>query len=354
MNKLIKELKIWLEIMKDKEARRFIFKSIFLIIAILFIFMSNFLIEMPYHRWLLRNLPVWLAIVDLSVLGTCFILFALPLRQLTFDYALGVAILSAIFLKPSFIKAPTASKIIFYVLVFLYLPISYYFRRMEKTGKLKLKIKDEEPKTPYERAIFYFEKGEFEKAIQEVEGLLVKDPKDWGLYSLLGICWLYLGKHDLAIVNYKKAMEINPEELEDRQSLAHAYTYSGRSHEEGIKLIEEILRIFSSEKGLKDLIPFAQLSLAWVYYKKGDIHLAIQYFDEALPEIIKSYKKGVPEIDPWMAEDHYQMGILYSAKGMKEEALKEFEKSIQCSPKSWFAKESEKMRAEIKNSLQNG
>ena len=99
-------------------------------------------------------------------------------------------------------------------------------------------------------------------------------------YDKLGLVYVEIGKADLAIEQFKKAIEINP-----RYAKAHN-------------------------------------DLATVYGRIGEFDLALQEFNEAI------------SIDKDYADAHYNLGILLEFLGKKEEAIKEFRVAASLEPEN--------------------
>ncbi|MBL0329559.1 MAG: tetratricopeptide repeat protein [Bacteroidetes bacterium] len=56
----------------------------------------------------------------------------------------------------------------------------------------------------------FLEKNETEKAIEVFKLNVLLNPEGWNTYDCLGEAYLKAGKKDLAILNYKKSLELNP------------------------------------------------------------------------------------------------------------------------------------------------
>jgi hypothetical protein len=96
---------------------------IFIVLLGLFAIISS-IINMPYHKWLMANLPVWLAIVDVVIFGIFFIIMAIPTRSpLINKISAIVGLFSALILRASFTKAPLINGSIFILSVLLHILI---------------------------------------------------------------------------------------------------------------------------------------------------------------------------------------------------------------------------------------
>jgi predicted TPR repeat methyltransferase len=59
--------------------------------------------------------------------------------------------------------------------------------------------------------IYFFSQGNIQEALEMLNILVDKDPKDALLYNMLGGCFVSIGRPEMAIVNYQKALELEPE-----------------------------------------------------------------------------------------------------------------------------------------------
>jgi predicted TPR repeat methyltransferase len=59
--------------------------------------------------------------------------------------------------------------------------------------------------------IYFFSQGNIQEALETLNILVEQDPKDALLFNMLGGCLASIGQTEMAIVNYQKALEIEPE-----------------------------------------------------------------------------------------------------------------------------------------------
>jgi len=118
----------------DRKARSFLFWYIFMM-AGGFLFLASLLIEMPYLKWLDKNIPTWLAIINVIIFALSFIVASMPMRSTKLNYYLGVVFLiSALALKSSLKKEPLVNGIIFLISIVLFTISKYYFRTKRHKG----------------------------------------------------------------------------------------------------------------------------------------------------------------------------------------------------------------------------
>ena len=59
--------------------------------------------------------------------------------------------------------------------------------------------------------IYFFSQGNINEALETLNTLVDKDPKDALLYNMLGGCFASIGRPEMAIANYQKALAFEPE-----------------------------------------------------------------------------------------------------------------------------------------------
>ena len=118
------------------------------------------------------------------------------------------------------------------------------------------------------------EQGRHDEAIEECNKAIELDPNLALAYNNRGAAYLYKGQYDLVIADCNKAIELDP-------NLALAYNNRGGA-----------------------------------YIEKGEYELGITDCNKAI------------ELDPNMAESYYNRGWAYKEQGKNAEAIADFEKFI--------------------------
>jgi tetratricopeptide (TPR) repeat protein len=193
---------------------------------------------------------------------------------------------------------------------------------------------------PNKKGVALMAKGQHGLAIEEFKRVLVKDPKNWQTYAYLGDVYRRLGNSDEAISSYNNSIYYNPEAVESYVGLAIVYADKGIKFDEAIEFLNKTQQILKDDKFALEVSKDSYLeSLGWVYYKKGDIAKALTFYDKAYPIWQKNIEIGVDQFDPYFAETHYHFGMFFLLKHEPEKAREEFEKAIESSPNSFFAKQ---------------
>lgn len=80
-------------------------------------------------------------------------------------------------------------------------------------------------------ALEALKRKDFQNAIPPLQGVIERNPRSVDAYYLLGLAYLGTNQPDEAIVQFKKALEINPRSSEVESGLAQAYEVKGMNAE---------------------------------------------------------------------------------------------------------------------------
>jgi tetratricopeptide (TPR) repeat protein len=165
----------------------------------------------------------------------------------------------------------------------------------------------------YTLACAYEKAGDYEKAIGEYRKAIEVDPEDGWNHKALGDLYVKMGEPEKAPDEYKKANELYPGGYaEARHNLLAVYTYRGM-YEEAVSGYREFIE-------RNPLSARAHNNLGLIYAKKGD-----------RAEAEREYKRAF-EIKDDYADPHYNLGVLYFREGRYDEAVSEFEKVLKINP----------------------
>lgn len=169
-----------------------------------------------------------------------------------------------------------------------------------------------------------FNKGEYKKAIHQIEQALAIEPDYADIYNYLALSYSMIGNHNTAIQYFKSALSINPEYIDAHINLSIIYTEIGK-----FKEAEKEYRVaFSLEHrvrgktiGIKAHIANLHKDLANLYLSIGDYNASEDEFKKAL-DLAGMY----PDI--WIS-----LGKLYMIQEKYKDALTAFDKSINTNKK---------------------
>ena len=144
------------------------------------------------------------------------------------------------------------------------------------------------------------------------------NPEDPLIYNTIGMAYINKENFQLAIENFKKALDLKPDYSEARNNLGSAYL--------GLEQWDNAIPIFKAMIGdvLYTKPHYPLTNLGWAYYNKGDYKTAESYLKEAL------------EMQPDYAIAQMHLGRVYLVTGRLHQARKTFEHVAESNPKNPF------------------
>lgn len=153
--------------------------------------------------------------------------------------------------------------------------------------------------------------GQYQQALKAYNQLAIELPDEGWIYVLIGDMEQILGNQENALASYEKALTV------DQYAKAHS----------GLARIlasqnQSSMAIAAYEKSLEIATDFvsARIELAKLYYTKSKWDEALENF-----ELANRY-------DPYIAEVHYYMGLLYYNDGDHPKAIHALERALQLDP----------------------
>jgi tetratricopeptide (TPR) repeat protein len=165
----------------------------------------------------------------------------------------------------------------------------------------------------YHRGVVYKSKGEYDRAILEFNKAIEIDPEFAMAYNGRGNAYQDKGEYDQAILDYTKAIEIDP-------SYANAYNNRGYVYADKGELEKAILD-FTKATEIAPRFALAYFNRGCIYDRKGKHDLAILDFTKAI------------EIEPEAAYAYNNRGIVFANKDEFDRAILDFTKAIELDPK---------------------
>ncbi len=167
----------------------------------------------------------------------------------------------------------------------------------------------------------------YDQAIAEVGN--VKDRSLWSLYFQRGIAYERLKQWETAEPNFKKALELNPDQPQVLNYLGYTWVDQNRNLKEGMNMIKRAVELRPDDGYIVD-------SLGWAYYRLGRFADATEQLERAA-----ELKAGDATIN-----DH--LGDAYWRVDRKREAVYQWQRALVMKPE---AAEIPKIEAKIKNGL---
>lgn len=162
------------------------------------------------------------------------------------------------------------------------------------------------------RGLVFLSKGEFDKAIEQFQEALDRNPSFASALINLGIARMQKGETDQAIAIFQEVLKSEPENAEVENLIGNVYMKKG----EYLQAEKHFRKALIIEPAYTDALN----SLGILYEKIGK-----------LDEAITQYKKVIT-IDPYYAEGHNNIGNIWKIKGKNEEAIRWYQKAIEADP----------------------
>ncbi|MEM3445177.1 MAG: tetratricopeptide repeat protein [Thermoplasmata archaeon] len=198
----------------------------------------------------------------------------------------------------------------------------------------------------------FFERKEYEKALQYFEEVLLKKPGYDRAISLRARCYAAMGKNEIALEIYRRALERMPENYELWYELADLLHQMGRFDEE--------LECYATILGHNKKLDKVWNNMGIVYFLKEKYEDALFCFERAnklkpdMPDYLNNLAtaqkklrkfedalttyRRVLEIAPEFSDAHLNMGLLYLDMEKYEDAYRAFRKYLlreKNSAKAW-------------------
>ncbi|MDI7861502.1 tetratricopeptide repeat protein [Rhizobiaceae bacterium n13] len=172
---------------------------------------------------------------------------------------------------------------------------------------------------------------EMAKTFDQAVGVIgpVANRNQWPVFFQRGIAYERLKKWDQAEPNFRKALELNPDQPQVLNYLGYSWVDMNRNLDEGLEMIRRAVELRPDDGYIVD-------SLGWAYYR-------LNRYDEAVDELERAadLKAGDPTIN-----DH--LGDAYWRVGRKVEAVYQWQRALTMKPE---LPEIPKIEAKIKDGL---
>ena len=205
----------------------------------------------------------------------------------------------------------------------------------------------EPSKSKLEHLLSLYAKGLLKSALNETEALLEEFPNSLNLYNIIGVTNKALGNLDEAIVAFKKATTINPNQPDAYFNMGNAFRAHNKQ-KEAIDAYDKAIAInpnqpdayFNMGNAFSDI---GKLEEATAAYAKAlsiepglaEIHnnMGNALKDQGkLTEAIESYKRAI-SIKPELVEIHNNMGTALKDQGNLDEAIEAYKRAISIDPR---------------------
>jgi len=150
----------------------------------------------------------------------------------------------------------------------------------------------------------------YDRAIALIEGT---EADDWFLYYVRGITHEQVERWELAEADFRRALELNPDQPDVLNYLGYSYVEMQTNLDEALDMIRRAVDLRPRSGYVTD-------SLGWVYYRLGRYDEAVQWMEQAT---------RLMPVDP-VINDH--LGDVYWAVGRKREAQFQWTRAMSFDP----------------------
>ncbi|WP_095080586.1 adenylate/guanylate cyclase domain-containing protein [Mesorhizobium sophorae] len=154
------------------------------------------------------------------------------------------------------------------------------------------------------------------------------DAEAWGHYALAGHC-LFCGQYERAIIEYQRALELNPNDADVLLDFGSCLSYCGRA-QEGLETAQKAIR-------LNPHYP------EWYILQIGQIYYDVRRYHEAIAAL-----EGLRTLDT--VYQHLYLAASYAALGSEDEAQQVIEHILQLEPRATITMRTTSDMAPYKNS----
>src|SRR5499426_2124525 len=165
----------------------------------------------------------------------------------------------------------------------------------------------------YKRANGYYERGQYDRAIEDYNQAIRLNPNHANAFSNRGATYARKGEYDRAIESYDEAIRLNPKHADAFSNRGVAYARKG-DYDRAVENYDEAIRLNPRHANA-----FSNRGVA--YARKGDYDRAIENYDEAL------------RLNPKHANALYNRGNAYRHKGDYNRAIENYDLAIELNPK---------------------
>jgi len=167
----------------------------------------------------------------------------------------------------------------------------------------------------YKEAVALYSRGEYAKAIQQLEPDL-ENNRDWEFgHRLLGLCYLGLDNNSLAASSLSRAAELGSTSFSTYLGLAQAY-FNMKKYNDCIRALDR-----GESFAAKEADP--DTNRAKLYRLRGSAYYRMNSFKEAVSDLTRAMRLNKPG---WT--DYTMLGICFYNQGRADEAIEALEKTL--------------------------
>ena len=168
------------------------------------------------------------------------------------------------------------------------------------------------PMTHIMVGIAYDERGMTDKAMEEYQLVLTRNPDNAEAFHNMGIAYAKKGMTDTALEYYLKALQLRPDFYETHFNLGDAYLKE--------RMLDKAIGHYQEAIQLKPEFAEAYVNLGIAYGMSGSIEKAMEHFRTAIT------------LNPDLAQAHVNYGIALGRTGALDRAIEEYQAALRLQP----------------------
>jgi tetratricopeptide (TPR) repeat protein len=204
------------------------------------------------------------------------------------------------------------------------------FAPRERTGVIDARVPPE-AKAALDRGRAAQTNKQSDVAISQFKKAIEIYPDFYDAHIALARLYMDTGEWDKAEAGLRQALRINPKAVAPMVSLGEVYRRAKR-YQEGVKVLEEALKVDTNSWE-------SNFTLGRIYWELKDIVKAGRYVARSL------------ELEPNIAEAHLLAGNIFIRAGLPSNALIEYEEYLRLAPSGEFAAQTQTLVDKLKKSL---
>ncbi|MBN1221772.1 MAG: sulfatase-like hydrolase/transferase [Candidatus Aminicenantes bacterium] len=198
--------------------------------------------------------------------------------------------------------------------------VAQFLSTEEKMDEAEQKIQDVLSKDPfvlearYILGNIYAKQKKYEEAIEEFKAALGVDSEYYEAIFGIAVAYMHLGKKDEAVLGFLRLREMDPRDTKPLLQLADIYEDRGED--------DEAMNCLKLAVEIDPEAPVFHNKLGALYLKKNMLDAAEKEINKAL-----SIERSIP-----LTNAHFNLALLYEARGQVDLAVQEYEKEKETSP----------------------
>ena len=172
----------------------------------------------------------------------------------------------------------------------------------------------------YAKGLEFLASGRNDEAAQALRQATERDPSDAAAYAKLGIAYVGLQQHELAVAAFKMAIRIKPELMDAEAYYQLSNAYNGLAKvSQALEALKQAVYIKRAEQASAEVANASRSpSLEDLHYSTGLAYYNLRRYNQAIEEL-----KQVIALNPNRAQAYYGLALTYLANGDRKLAEKQ-------------------------------